>query len=197
MSFAIDLVRHGETSSPGLLLGRSDAPVTKQGLTDMETQAARRHWRWIVTSPLGRARLSAAHAAQVSGAHLDVDEDWCEMDFGQWDGRPLVDIGGPEFDEFLERPETHGPPGGETWPVFTQRIARALDRLTARESRGAGDVAVITHAGAIRGALAVTTGLRFNDLWRLRIGCGTRITLHYGRGPSGALWGEITEIVQP
>jgi alpha-ribazole phosphatase len=60
-----------------------------------------------------------------------------------------------------------------------------------------GTLAVVTHAGALRGALAVATGLRLVDLWRLRIDYATRVTLHYGRAGDGRLWGEILEIVQP
>lgn len=201
----VDLVRHGETIAKGRLLGRTDAPLTEQGLAQIVGQAARRRWRTVVTSPLGRARQGAERVAASGGVALVVDEGWAEMDFGAWDGQLLDQLRADpdvrrEFDTFVASPETVTAPGGEAWPQFTKRLTQALDRLAACRSGSGVDVepvGIITHAGVMRGVLAVTCGLAFEDLWRLRIGYGTRVTLCWGRDGDGGLWGEIIEVVQP
>jgi alpha-ribazole phosphatase len=197
----VDLVRHGETVAPGRLLGRTDAPLSELGLSQLMRQAERRAWRTIVASPLARALHGAEQMALATDAALVVDAGWREMDFGAWDGEPLATLRGDPataeaFDAFLINPEGRAPPGGETWHAFSERLSAALDRLAAHSVRGA-PVAVVTHAGAIRGVVAITCGLAFADLWRLRIGYGTRVTLGWGRDPGGRLWGEIIEIIQP
>jgi len=201
MSTIVDLVRHGTVEGPPRLLGLTEAPVTAAGLAALDRQASRRNWQAIVTSPRDRARAGAEHVARRRGAAVTIDADWAEMDFGAWDGRPLAELKaegalGDAFATFLEDPTRLGPPGGEDWETFTRRLARGLDRVAGVDA-APGTVAVVTHAGALRGALAVTTGLRLVDLWRLRIEYGTRVTLHYGRAGDGRLWGEIVEVVQP
>jgi len=191
----IDLLRHGPTTADGRLLGRGDAPLTADAVDLLRAQAARRRWRTIITSPLGRATASAA----VVGAELDVaprvDADWREIDFGDWEGRKISELQGTTFDAFLKDPATTAPPGGEAWPVFLDRVSRALDRAAADCDRA--PTVVVTHAGAMRAALAATTGLTFDHLWRLRLACATRVTLRFGRSDVGDRWGEIVEIVQP
>lgn len=201
----VDLVRHGETVARGRLLGRTDAPLTDQGLAQVVGQAGRRRWRTLVTSPLGRARLGAERVAASGDVTLIVDDGWAEMDFGAWDGKLSDELRADpavrgEFDRFLSNPETATPPGGETWGDFTTRLTLALDRLAAYRTGSGAEVepiGVMTHAGVIRGVLAVTCGLGFEELWRLRIGYGTRVTLGWGRDGEGGLWGEIIEVVQP
>ncbi len=191
----LDLLRHGPTTADGRLLGRTDAPLADAAAEMLRRQADRRRWRTIVTSPLGRASASAA----ILGARLDtaprIDPDWREIDFGDWDGRPLAELHGTTFDGFLSDPATAPPPGGETWPAFLGRVTKALDRAAADPEHG--QVVVVTHAGAIRAALAATTGLSFDHLWRLRLAYATRVTLRFGRSDNGARWGEIVEVVQP
>ena len=55
----------------------------------------------------------------------------------------------------------------------------------------------MTHAGPIRQALALATGMAHASTWALRIGYGTRMRLEIGRAPDGELWAEILELVQP
>jgi alpha-ribazole phosphatase len=191
----LDLLRHGPTTADGRLLGRTDAPLTDAAAEMLRAQADRRRWRTIVSSPLGRAAASAA----ILGARLDtaprIDPDWREIDFGDWDGRPLAELQDTTFDAFLKDPATTSPPGGESWASFLDRVMKALDRIAADQD--SGPVVAVTHAGAIRAALAATTGLSFDHLWRLRLAYATRVTLRFGRSGTGARWGEIVEIVQP
>ena len=192
---AVDFLRHGRTETPGRLLGRTDAPLSAEGLAAVARQVQGRAWSAIVTSPLNRARETAAIAAGASGAPVEITPDWQEIDFGAWDGEPLATLAyDPRFAAFQADAETNPPPGGEPMHDARTRITRALEALATRAS---GPVLVVAHGGAIRVALSVLLALPFERLWAVRIGCATRITVEMGRSASHGLWGEIVEIAQP
>ncbi|MGX6601693.1 histidine phosphatase family protein [Micromonosporaceae bacterium Da 78-11] len=86
----------------------------------------------LYTSPLRRARESAA----VIGAHLcldpEVQTDLAEQDYGTADGRPWPDVVAeygdiPALD--ADRPLA---PGAETWRAYLQRSCLKIARITAR-----------------------------------------------------------------
>jgi alpha-ribazole phosphatase len=131
---------------------------------------------------------------------LRLDDDWAELDFGDWDGRLISELRADlstakALDALYADADAGGAPGGESWGGLIARVSDAIQRLLA-EAVG-GRVLVITHAGPIRAALAVACGLPFANLWAFKIDPGTRITLAAGRDSGGSLWGEIVEVVQP
>jgi broad specificity phosphatase PhoE len=106
----------------------------------------------VYTSPLARAHETARAIAELHGlTPVEVDE-LREIDFG--------DVAGLGFDDFpaelqsglLREPTTVRFPGGETYSELRDRVCRAIDRIVA-DSAGE-TVVVVTHAGAIRAALA-------------------------------------------
>lgn len=195
----VDLLRHGETEMPGRLLGRTDAVLAEAGWRQFERQTDRILYDAIVTSTRQRARLPAEALACVRDVALQVDEDWAEIDFGDWDGRALAELRADAaiataLESMYRSTDGPGAPGGESWIVFQARIARAIDRLFAfgEDSR----VLVSTHAGPVRAALAIACGIPFVNLWAFRIDPGTRVTLRLGRDAGSGLWGEVIEVVQ-
>lgn len=195
----IDLVRHGETQSAGVLLGRTDAPLSDRGLAQFARQTGALVIDAIVTSPRLRARVPAESLADARRVPLRVDADWAELDFGAWDGRALVDLNAEAataaaLAAIYRSPQAAAPPGGEDWAALQARVARAIDRLFqfGADSR----VLVVTHAGPMRAALAAVCGIPFPNLWAFRVDHGTRITLRVGRDAGAALWGEIIEVTQ-
>jgi alpha-ribazole phosphatase len=196
----IDLMRHGETQMPGRLLGRTDPPLSEAGWRQMERQTAGRSWDIVVASPRQRAQVGAARVAAEHGRTLCVDADWAELDFGAWDGRLVADVRADPatadaFGAFYASPDAAAPPGGEGWSALMDRVARALDRVLAEPA--ASTALVVTHAGPMRAALALTCAIPFANLWAFSIKPGTRITLRAGRDKTAGLWGEIVEVVQP
>lgn len=196
----IDLLRHGDTGRSGYLDGRSDPPLSEAGWQQFTRQTAHGGWPVIVTSPRLRARQAAEDLARRDGCSLRIDDDWAELDFGDWDGRLRSEItadpeGAALLQSFYADPAAIAPPGGESWAMLQQRVGRALDRLlTALDP---APVLVVTHGGAIRAALALIFGWSLQSLWGLRIHPATRISLDIGRGDDGALWGELIELIQP
>jgi alpha-ribazole phosphatase len=196
----IDLIRHGETRTPGRLLGRTDPPLSEAGWLQFERQTAGRFWDVLVASPRQRAEAGGARAAAERGKTLRVDADWAELDFGDWDGRLLAELRADPstvaaFTAFYASPDAPAPPGGESWEALTGRVARALDRLLAGPATSTA--LVVTHAGPMRAAIALSCAIPFANLWAFSIKPGTRVTLRAGRDKTAGLWGEIVEVAQP
>jgi broad specificity phosphatase PhoE len=113
----------------------------------------------VYTSPLERARRTAS----AFGLPVRVDERLREIDFG--------DVEGLGFDELplelrrglLEEPTRVRFPGGETYAELQVRVVAALDEIRGRHERAA----VVSHAGAIRAALAEWLLLDERALWRI------------------------------
>lgn len=195
----IDLIRHGEPDHPGLLLGRTDSALSAAGWKQFERQTSGREWSAVVSSPLRRAREPAENLARERHLELAIDADWSELDFGDWDGRPISDLNADgKIAELLaalyRSSQAPGPPNGENWQDLQARIARALDRLVVK--RSAANVLVVTHGGPIRAVLNLACAMPFNALWALRIDHGTRVTLRVESSTEASFWGEIVEIVQ-
>ena len=199
-SVLVDLVRHGETVTPGRLIGRSDPALSEHGRAKFMRQAHGRNCDVIVSSPRQRA-LETARALGVERAlPVRVDDDWAELDFGAWDGRLISELRAEDetaaaFTAFYRSADAAPAPGGESWRMLEARVAAALHRLLAEPTPERALIA--THGGPIRAALSVVCAIPFANLWTFRIEPGTRITLRVGRDVQAGLWGEIVEVVQP
>jgi alpha-ribazole phosphatase len=194
----VDLIRHGEAVTPGVLLGRTDAALSPQGWRQFEAQTSRGVWTRVVTSPLLRARAPAERLAHANGLAWRVDEDWAEIDFGAWDGRAIAELRGEatireRLDRFYGDPDAPPAPGGESWRQLCARVTRALGRLLDEP----GEALVVTHAGPMRAVLSCAIGLPLERTWAVRIGYGTRLSLQVDRSRTHGIWGEIVELVQP
>lgn len=191
----VDFLRHGETDAGNTLAGRTDLPLSAVGREAVVRQVAGRTWPVIVSSPLVRARETADIAAGQTGQAIDIDPDWREIDFGDWDGQARSELAQDgRLAAFYDRPDDNAPPNGETMAEARTRIARALDRIAAR---GRGPVLVVAHGGSIRVAISTLIGIPFEQFWAFRIACATRIRVEMGVDPAHGLWGEVLEIAQP
>jgi alpha-ribazole phosphatase len=191
----VDFLRHGETEAGDALLGRTDPALSAAGRETVLRQFAGRRWPVIVSSPLHRARETAEIAARESGATIEIDPAWREIDFGDWDGRSRQDLAGDaRVAEFYANAEANPPPNGEAMDQVRIRITHALERLALHT---VDPVLVVAHGGSLRMALAVLLGLPLERLWAIRIDYATRVSVEMGSDPTHGLWGEIIEIAQP
>ncbi|HUF32691.1 MAG TPA: histidine phosphatase family protein [Acidimicrobiales bacterium] len=159
------IVRHGRTeaNAAGLLLGRADPELDAVGraqaaaLAPVVAGASR-----VVCSPLRRTMATA----EVLGLPLSVDERWIELDYGQWDGRPVSEVPGAEWERW--RADTgFRPPGGESLADLGRRVRAACDDL-ADEARDT-DVVVVTHVSPIKAAVGWAIGVGDEVAWRLHV----------------------------
>ena len=153
------LVRHGETewNLGRRLQGQCDVPLSPAGREQIRQLApllASYGPQIVVSSPLTRATESAREL----GLTIDhTDERLMEAHLGDWEGlssRTLAADGSGNYQAW--RVGGFTPPGAETFADLTERVAAALNEIG---STGASAVAVFTHGGVIRAALAHMVGV--------------------------------------
>ena len=175
------LVRHGQTdaNARGLLQGRVDLPLSELGrrqaaaLASLVPEDAR-----VIASPLRRARETAAAFA----AEVDVDERWIELDYGEFDGRPIGDLPSEVWAEWRADPH-FVPPGGESLVTLGARVRGACEELLDEARRR--DVVVVSHVSPIKAAIGWALGVGDEVGWRLfvQVASVTRVAIGPG-GPS-------------
>lgn len=156
----IHLLRHGPPARTGLLLGHSDEPAQNPDCPLIRARVASLPLSQIAASDLTRAAEQAGNLARNLDLPLALDPRWRELDFGAWDGLPTAMVESAALGRFWDDPEGHHPPQGERWSAIRARVTVALDTLET-------DTLVLTHAGAMRAALSVLTGLDHHGVWAI------------------------------
>jgi broad specificity phosphatase PhoE len=157
---ALLLARHGQTAdnASGLILGRRDPELSELGerqSAKLAVQARARGVTAIWSSPLLRARQTAAIVGQAIGVSPVVLEDLIESDRGDWEGaaQGVLAQHAPEvFAAFEAGDPDFVFPGGESIRSQVLRTRRALAQVAA----GSQPSLVVAHAGTIRAALIAT-----------------------------------------
>lgn len=167
------LVRHGETvwHAENRYAGTSDIALTARGL-DQAAQlgqwAAGAGLAAVWSSPLSRARQTAAVCAVAARHPLQVDPRLCELDFGEADGlttREMQERFPEAVRAFHADPVGHHLPGGEDPAQAASRFTGCLAEITAAHPDGR--VLVVAHTTAIRLALCALIGVPLGEYRRL------------------------------
>jgi len=182
----IFFVRHGETAlnRDGRLQGRIDLELSERGAEQVARVAERfaaDSVARVYTSPLRRARQTAAAIAAVCGAGVEVDDRLVELDYGEWDGKPLTEMRTPKGEFWFADP-TFAPPGGESLVDVTVRVeAFCRDRL-----RPDGDerIVAVSHVSPIKAAVIWALGVDERVTLRMQLGLSSITTI--GARPNGA-----------
>ena len=183
------LVRHGQTGTTGQVLpgrapglhladeGRAQAEVAASLVVDGPEIAA------IYTSPLERARETAAPIANALGQRAVVDRGLLECDFGEWTGEKLATLmKKPEWTTVQRAPSTFRFPGGESFTEMQTRIIGTLDRLRAKHE--GGTIVCVSHADPIKAAVAQAVGTHLDLFQRIIISpCSLSVLSWTGFGP--------------
>jgi broad specificity phosphatase PhoE len=167
------LVRHAHTTAsdtwlsgrtPGIHLshrGHDELLRLRAQLMDVTLHA-------VYSSPLIRARDTAAALATDHHLELDVEDDLNEMDFGQWTGVAFDALqSDPRWREFNARRASGHVPDGERPGEVQRRIVMLLSRLAARHRRGT--LALVSHAEIIRAAILWFSGRSLDDFHQCAI----------------------------
>tara|TARA_B100000959_G_scaffold256458_1_gene289678 strand:+ start:484 stop:1068 length:585 start_codon:yes stop_codon:yes gene_type:complete len=173
------IVRHGRTAANalGLLQGRVDNPLDDQGRKQAEQIAeALGQVDRVVSSPLRRA----TQTAEALGQTPLIDERWVELDYGDWDARPVADITPQEWAAWRED-DSFCPPKGESLADLDQRVAAACEELIPQAE--SENVAVFTHVSPIKSAVGWALGVSEQISWRLNVAQAqiTRIAIRGNR----------------
>jgi broad specificity phosphatase PhoE len=170
------VVRHGETewSRDGKHTGTTDIPLTEAGETsarELEPRLARQRFALVLTSPLERARRTAALAGFPQA---EVDKDLVEWDYGDYEGVTTEEIREQVPDWTVW---THPSPGGES----AEQVSARLDRVVGRCHDTEGDVLVVGHGHALRALAARWLELPVIDGRLLKLDTGTVSVLGHER----------------
>ena len=149
------LVRHGETDDNAAerFQGRRDTLLNERGREQSRALARSLRGeglRAIYTSPLRRARETAAIIAETLGVEAVLDDErLVEADTGDWTGlltAEIVAMAAAEYARWRAADPSFRFPGGESVAEQTARMTAAL----AQVARGPLPALVVTHGGSIR-----------------------------------------------
>ncbi|HAQ22257.1 MAG: hypothetical protein CL467_09635 [Acidimicrobiaceae bacterium] len=182
----LHVIRHGRTESnaSGLMLGRLDPDLDDLGQRQaIAVAAAIGPVHRVVSSPLSRTRRTAAAFEAVEKKadeeFVEIDERWIEMDYGEFDGRPLADVS-PETWAIWRSDLDWAPPNGESHRSLGRRVRAALEDL-AEDARDS-EVVVVTHVSPIKAALAWVLDVGEEVAWRTFVAPASIMTIGFGPG---------------
>jgi probable phosphoglycerate mutase len=186
----IYLIRHGQTefNREDRVQGRVDSPLTELGAEQASAMGERLRdivreepgdWA-LQTSPLGRARQTAAIIAAIAGLpEPGVDARLIEVGYGDFEGftRAELDERWPEFagvNGIFGRA-----PGGETFEALSARVGDWLAEV--KGSPPARRTVAVTHAGVARTLRGLYLGLDVEAMRQMDKPQGVIFRLHDGR----------------
>lgn len=173
-STLILLVRHGQTPTTGKVLpgravglhladnGRLEADGVARRLSEIKKIAA------VYSSPLERARETAAPIARALKLKTQIHKGLLECDFGDWTGAQLTALmKKPEWMTVQRAPSTFRFPNGESFTEMQSRMVSTLDDI---RSQHRGKVIIcVSHADPIKAAVAHAMGTHLDLFQRIVI----------------------------
>lgn len=157
------LLRHGRTeaNAGGLLQGRIDPALDDLGVRQAAAAAeAIGHVDRVIASPLRRAQQTAA----AFGAPVEIDERFIELDYGEWEAKPVKEVPAETWATWRADLDFR-PPGGETLNELGERVRRGLEDLAAAAVHE--DIVVVSHVSPMKAAVAWSLGAGDEMTWRL------------------------------
>jgi probable phosphoglycerate mutase len=184
------LVRHGNTPTTGKTLpgrakglhlsdaGRRQAEQVSTRLATVADISA------LYSSPLERARETAAPTGKLLGRAVHVHRGLLECDFGEWTGRTLRTLMKlPEWSTVQRYPSGFRFPGGESFTEMQTRMVSTLADIVAAHP---GEVVTcFSHADPIKAAVAHALGTHLDLFQRIAIStCSITAVLYGASGPA-------------
>jgi len=151
MDKKIVLARHGETilNRAGFIMGRSDSPLTPEGVSAAK-QVARlideQKIRTVFCSPLGRTRQSAEIYTEGMGLPILVRDAMAELSCGEWEGKPRSEVG--DGVQLIRNTWLDRPPGGESYSDGETRVAPFIQEIASADIQY--PILVVGHASVNR-----------------------------------------------
>lgn len=152
-TFKIHLIRHGTTEGNlrGQYIGRTDLPVTPEGVTELRTLKENIDYPFIerlYSSPMLRCRQTANILYPDNS--INVIENLIEYDFGDFEGKTANELEiDPAYMEWASGKRT-SPPNGEDNTEFAKRLALAINEIVRdMMDKGVHESAAIMHGGTI------------------------------------------------
>ncbi|HZT52562.1 MAG TPA: histidine phosphatase family protein [Stellaceae bacterium] len=201
-------VRHAPvTVNQGCCYGQTDFPCDVADTAAFAALAPRlpRDAVWIA-SPLRRTHMTAAALVAagaagpdpIPGPGIHIDPELIEQHFGAWQGVKYSELHarrGDEWHRFWLAPAHEVPPGGESFAALTERVQRAVLRLSAQHS--GRDIVSVSHGGTIRAALALALNLAPEHALAFAIDNTSLTRIEHFSEPAGAHGWRVVAVNQP
>jgi broad specificity phosphatase PhoE len=160
------MLRHGRTkaNASGLLQGRIDPELDELGVQQAAAAAELiGPVDRVIASPLVRAQQTA----NALGMAVETDERFIELNYGEWEGRPVKDVPAETWAEW-RADLNFRPPGGETLAELGERVRHGLADLAAQAVNS--NIVVVSHVSPIKASVAWALGVGDDVTWRLYLG---------------------------
>ena len=182
-------VRHGTTPTTGKVLpgrarglhlserGREQAQRAAERIAEVGKIAA------VYSSPLERARETAAPIARLTKNTTRIERGLVECDFGAWTGQSLRRLmKKPEWSQVQRSPSTFRFPAGESFVEMQTRMVSAVD--ASRRRHPGRTVVCVSHADTIKAAVAHAAGTPLDLFQRIVIStCSVTAIMYSDGGP--------------
>lgn len=182
-------VRHGTTPTTGKVLpgrarglhlserGREQAQRAAERIAEVGKIAA------VYSSPLERARETAAPIARLTKNTTRIERGLIECDFGAWTGQSLRRLmKKPEWSQVQRSPSTFRFPAGESFVEMQTRMVSAVDAIRRRHP--GRTVVCVSHADTIKAAVAHAAGTPLDLFQRIVIStCSVTAIMYSDGGP--------------
>ncbi len=178
----IYLVRHGEIEKDTQgkrYIGVTDVQLDSRGEDDAaklgEYFSGIGSRYEVFMSPLQRCRKTAEiiteRLSEITGQKQNnprVENDFREIDLGEWDGKLISEIKTKYPDEYERRGKAIGSfhtPGGESFEEAGERFYKAMTEIRFTQgTEEESDIIVVSHAGVIRAFISKILGRKLDDL---------------------------------
>ena len=204
----IVLLRHGVSSAntAGILAGRAPGvSLTDQGVSALRNtlrMLPQQHFARLLHSPLLRCEQTAQIAASaISADSVAAVDDLIELDYGDWTGRSLKDLGSEElWKTVIDEASQARFPGGESIAEAADRavsrVRTVVDELRTEErmeadqrtqkSDDTGPVSrwamLVSHGDIIKAIIADALAMPLDDFQRLSVAPGSFTVIDFS-GP--------------
>lgn len=191
----ITFVRHGQTAANrgGLLQGRADVALTDLGREQAALVAAAIPSApvRVLASPLRRAVDTAGPIAERFDLDVEIDERLVELDYGEWDQRPIGEVTAEEWKAW-RADSSFAPPCGES----LDDVAARVDSFCAEMLGAEGGVVAVSHVSPIKAAVTWALGAGVPATWHLFLDLAsvTRIASRPGGGASLVAFNETAHL---
>ncbi|MFC1920824.1 histidine phosphatase family protein [Chloroflexota bacterium] len=181
------LARHGETKMnlEEIFRGRMDISLNETGLKQAELLSGfleETKIKAVLSSPLKRALQTAEAIASNHGLEIEITPELNDLDFGEWQGLPLVEVRTGYVDlfrEWTDSPEKVVLPGGESLDDVTKRAMKVVDRVVGEYD---GTVVLVSHRVVNKIIILALLGLDNSHFWNIRQDTCGITTFSYNNG---------------
>ncbi len=182
---SILFIRHAESAewARQICHGTLDVPLSETGVEQARKLADHLEGTRldaVYASPRSRALATAAAVAAKQDLEPVVREALAEIDFGVFEGRTFDEIAASHpmvYATWMREPASVRFPDGESFGDLQVRVTSEIEWIRRRHLEGS--VAVVTHGGVIRAALAEILGLNGEAIFRMDQSWGGRTLVEW------------------